>query len=728
MDKTSGKDRINEIIDTIIRVARGDYSAQIELSGINDDIDSLAMGINMMINDIENAIIKQKKTEAEIREINKQLQRIIDSSPAALMTVDIEGKITSWSPASEEIFGWSEDEVIGKFNPTVPKNMKTVFLKTIKGKQTNLELKCLNKNDSLVDILISTVPLLNEKGKFIGALGVMTDITRRKKAEGALKESEEKFRTFVDTASDLMGITDKDGNFTDVNESMTGVLGYSKDEMIGMHITQILTKKSLEKDFKPNWEKFVTEGKISIETTFATKEGKEIYGELKAVAIFDSDGKFAGSRAVVYNLTKRKKTMDEIEKTKHDLKVKNQELENTIRYANRISLETKSALTELDQIFNSTADGMLVIDKYFHILKMNDTLSTMFGISKAEVMGRKCYEVLNGSSCRSKLCPIKCMMDGVERVEFETGIEHNNGTKIPCTISATIYKGADGEIIGFIENIKDITKWKKAEEKIKQQNIELEKLNQLKSMFLNITSHELRTPMSSIKGYIQMLLRRTLGEISDEQKSAMEVILRNINRLDHLIQDILDISRIESGTMKFIPEKTNLQEMLNEIAETMKSSAGLKEIKLNTDIAKGLPDLFIDQERIKQVIINLLNNAIKFSPDGSAINIRAKKEKNDILFEVQDFGRGIPQDKQEKIFDTFYQVDSDKDTKFGGAGLGLAISRGIAIAHGGKIWVESKGIPGEGSTFRFILPVKSVKDIESRFKKVDVFRLGNKEE
>jgi signal transduction histidine kinase len=260
-----------------------------------------------------------------------------------------------------------------------------------------------------------------------------------------------------------------------------------------------------------------------------------------------------------------------------------------------------------------------------------------------------------------------------------------------------------------------------------EKNIELERLSSLKSAFLNITSHELRTPMSSIKGYIQMLMKQKLGEVNNDQKHALEIIMRNADRLDNLIQDILDVSRLESGTMKFIQEHTIIGQMMEEIVETMQPSASLKDIKLNTEIEEPLPGLFIDQERIKQVVINLINNAIKFSTEKSVINLKVKKEHDNVLFEVEDFGRGIPKDKQDKIFDTFYQVDSGMDTKFGGAGLGLAISRGIVIAHGGKIWVESEGDPGEGSIFRFTIPVEIIRDIEKRFKGVDIFQLKKDE-
>ena len=252
----------------------------------------------------------------------------------------------------------------------------------------------------------------------------------------------------------------------------------------------------------------------------------------------------------------------------------------------------------------------------------------------------------------------------------------------------------------------------------------MKKLDELKTAFLNITSHELRTPMSAIKGYVQMLLRQTLGDINEEQKNSLDVILRNTNRLDGLIQDILDVSRLESGTMKFISGKTDIKTLVGQTAETMQPFAGRKEITISADIEEGVPNLIVDGERIKQVMMNLVSNAIKFSPDGSIVNVKARKEKNDVLFEVQDFGRGIPKDKQDRVFETFYQVDSGADRKFGGAGIGLAISRGIVISHGGKIWVESK--EGKGSTFRFTLPVKSIKDVEDRFKEVNMFLLDEK--
>ncbi|HEC92273.1 MAG TPA: hybrid sensor histidine kinase/response regulator [Candidatus Atribacteria bacterium] len=287
---------------------------------------------------------------------------------------------------------------------------------------------------------------------------------------------------------------------------------------------------------------------------------------------------------------------------------------------------------------------------------------------------------------------------------------------------------SEAAALNLMEDLQEtLKKLEKSHRTIELKNIQLKKLDKIKSDFLNITSHELRTPMSAIKGYAQMLLKGVLGEVTDEQKKALEVVVRSTDRLDRLIQDILDVSRLESGTMKFIPKQTDVKKMVMETVEVMQSSANSKDIKINVEVEDNIPKLVIDQERIQQVIINLLNNAIKFSQGKSVINVRVKKQKDEVLFEVQDFGKGIPKNKQKKIFDTFYQVDSGMDRKFGGAGLGLAICRGIVLSHGGKIWVESTGIPEEGSTFRFTLPLKPVQDVEGRFREVDIVRINSKQ-
>lgn len=391
----------------------------------------------------------------------------------------------------------------------------------------------------------------------------------------------------------------------------------------------------------------------------------------------------------------------------------------------QIEKKLRESEEELEAIFNSIRDGIAIIDITGKIKKINKRIVEVGGYSEEEIVGKR-FKFLKMFPPRSLVIMLHNftkLISGQQPPPFNIEVYTKAGEKLDVELHGSLLRKR-GKVVGMAGVMRNITERKKAEGKIAQQNIQLKKLDKIKTDFLNVTSHELRTPMASIKGYIQMLLKQKLGEITEEQKKALDVVLRNTDRLDNLIQDILDISRLESGTMKFIPEKTDLRKMMNEISETMQSSADLKNIKINTKAEEDLPDITVDQSRIKQVIMNLVNNAIKFSPDGSIVNIQAKKEKDDILFEVQDFGRGIPKNKQKKIFDMFYQVDSSKDKKFRGVGLGLSISRGIVNVHGGRVWVDSE--VGKGSTFRFNLPVKPVEDFESRFREVDMFGLENK--
>ncbi len=247
---------------------------------------------------------------------------------------------------------------------------------------------------------------------------------------------------------------------------------------------------------------------------------------------------------------------------------------------------------------------------------------------------------------------------------------------------------------------------KKAEEFIRRQNAELKKLDRLKSNFLNMTSHELRTPMTAMKGHTQMLLEEQLGSLTEIQKKSLNVILRNTNRLDFLIKDILDTSRLDSGNMKFSAKSVDISTLIEEVEETMNVSADLKHISLKCDVELSLPKIVLDAYRIKQVVENLITNAIKFSPQGSSVLIKVSQLEDQICFEVRDEGIGLDKNHLDHIFEAFYQVEGGVDRTFGGTGLGLTISRGIVEGHGGRIWVESDGV-GSGSSFKFTLPIYS---------------------
>jgi signal transduction histidine kinase len=242
---------------------------------------------------------------------------------------------------------------------------------------------------------------------------------------------------------------------------------------------------------------------------------------------------------------------------------------------------------------------------------------------------------------------------------------------------------------------------------IKRENIELKKQDTLKTTFFNISSHELKTPLTSIKGYTQMLIKEQFGTINEQQKKVLEVLKRNTDHLDHLINNCLSLVQLQAGTMKVMVEKIPIKSLIENTMDIMYPLADSKKIRMNVQLADGLPSLSIDVDKIKQVLINIIGNAIKFSPKGTSININVKKKNDYILFEIQDFGFGIPANEHKKIFDMFFRSESIRNKNIKGTGLGLPISKAIIEAHGGRIWVDSK--IDKGSTFSFTLPIKAVK-------------------
>jgi signal transduction histidine kinase len=222
----------------------------------------------------------------------------------------------------------------------------------------------------------------------------------------------------------------------------------------------------------------------------------------------------------------------------------------------------------------------------------------------------------------------------------------------------------------------------------------------MKNEFISIASHEMRTPLTSIHGVVQLLSAGRLGELSESGAKMADLALKNCDRLVRLVNDILDLERMESARDKLNRQQCNSAELIRQAIDTTRSMADLERISLKAD-AQSV-EFFGDRDRLVQTLSNLISNAIKFSPANSDIWISCKLQQQNVLFSVKDRGRGIPRNKLENIFERFQQVDASDSRKKGGTGLGLAICRHIVEQHQGKIWVES--VYGKGSTFFFTLP------------------------
>ncbi len=238
---------------------------------------------------------------------------------------------------------------------------------------------------------------------------------------------------------------------------------------------------------------------------------------------------------------------------------------------------------------------------------------------------------------------------------------------------------------------------------------ERKEIDSAKTEFLSITSHELRSPMTPMKAQLQMLEEGYFGELSEKQKESINIITRNADRLDNIICDFLEISRIEAARLRFDFRETDIVQTVRETVKFMDGFAKEKNIKLEIDVGE-IPIIQADPDRISQVLRNLINNAIKFSNENSNIKISAHKKDDYVLFSVHDYGCGLTPENQIRVFEPFYQVENVNRHRHGGTGLGLTICRGIVESQKGKIWVESK--IGHGSKFYFTFPLNPVREIE----------------
>ena len=249
-----------------------------------------------------------------------------------------------------------------------------------------------------------------------------------------------------------------------------------------------------------------------------------------------------------------------------------------------------------------------------------------------------------------------------------------------------------GQVLGCFAMTQDISAHKAAD--------------QIKNEFVSVVSHELRTPLTSVHGALKLLTTGRLGQLEPQGKELLEIALNNTERLTRLINDVLDLERIESGRIKMIKVRCQVAEVLQHAVQTMQPMAQTHGVTLQ--VISSNTHLYADPDHLEQTLTNLLSNAIKFSPQGETVVLKSIEQDHQILFKVSDHGRGIPEDKLETIFERCHQVDASDTRNHGGTGLGLAICREIVQHHGGRIWVTS--LHGEGSTFCFTLPKTSKPD------------------
>jgi len=608
-----------------------------------------------------------KRAEKELRETRDYLNNIIASSADTITVVDMKGIVRDWNKSAEGIMGYRADEVIGKSNRNFfaePEEADRIMERVQReGEIRNYRTIVLRKDGKPVHISMSAALLRDKNGVSIGTVRVSRDITKEVELEERIKEERDNLNLIFESMTDGVYVFSEGYEVEFMNK-------VSRDNF-GDQVGGICYKRfhGREEPCPLCKHSEVMKGKTVRWEWYSRKTNKSY--DLIETPLRNIDGTIS-KLTIFRDITERKLVEDAL----------------------------RTSEKQLREIFESMADGVYLVSEDYEVEFMNRILRDEFGDQR----GRICHKVFHG---REEPCP-RCkhleVMKG-KTIRWEWYSRRMNKT---YDLIETPLRNIDGTI-SKLTIFRDVTERKKAEAMIQKLNeelelkvVDLEEVTRMKTEFLSLTSHELRTPLTPMKSQLEMLQDGYKGEMSEKQKESIEVILRNLTRLNNLIEDILDISRIDAGRIRMYFESMSINDAVKEAIKMQEPFAEEEDIKIIARFAE-LPTIIGDAERLRQVISNLLNNAIKFSEKPADVVVETRRVGGDVLFSVTDNGIGISKEDKEKLFKPFSQIDTSMGREHGGSGLGLAIAKGIIQAHNGKIWVKSE--PGKDTTFYFSIPI-----------------------
>ncbi len=350
-------------------------------------------------------------------------------------------------------------------------------------------------------------------------------------------------------------------------------------------------------------------------------------------------------------------------------------------------------------LFEQSNDAIMILDSNGLILEANEGTSELLGYEQC-MLSELDLTSLSPDGSSSNMAYI--YQESLEKgsCQAEVKVKLYGGSIIHADISSSIIDRKKGIVQAII---RDITEKKRYEEMLLNAKLEAESANRAKSEFLTNMSHELRTPLNSIIGFSDMLLLETFGALNAKQKRHVSNVSNSGKHLLTLINDILDLSKVEAGKMEFYVENIIIADLLNDVMKIASPLASKKNIILISNIDLQLVSIKADRKKLKQVLLNLLSNAIKFTQEHGKVTIEAKKHVETVQFEVKDTGIGISKKDQALLFHEFTQIYSAQNREYEGTGLGLALIRRFVEMHGGNVWVESEA--GKGSNFHFEIPL-----------------------
>lgn len=515
-------------------------------------------------------------------------------------------------------------------------------------------------------------------------------------------QDDSRFRLFFEVSPNLMCTLDNNGIITDINRRALDYIGYTKEELVGKLCFDFIEQ---------NYKKIALDGFSQMQKTgvgplieilLIKKDGKKFYGMCSGARL----GKIEPPEYIIaiQDISKLYDTLKKSEEGEIRLKDQYEELKK---------IHESLVLTEKKyrNLYDSAPDMLRTITSDEKIIDCNDAYAKNLGYTKEEIIGKA--QAIDHTAEKSLGELAKSIAEWKENgkiVNREIWMKRKDGSIFPALLSGTNIYDEKGRLIGRTVALRDITEIyysrKKIEEdqaKLGEQYAALKNAELAKDEFLAMVTHELKTPLVPIQGYVDLTLAGKFGPLTPTQHDRLEIVKSSTESMQKLISDLLDVQKIELGQLKLEKSTHSLTEIISDAISSIKPLTDKNKIEVTTSL-KPNAACTCDSIRISQVVTNLVLNAINFCPkEKGTITITLGREEKFYSIVVKDNGTGIPKDKLDKIFVRFYQVDTSNTREHKGTGLGLSICKGIVEGHGGKIWAESDGM-GKGTAIHILLP------------------------
>jgi PAS domain S-box-containing protein len=683
------------------------FPAVVSVTALRDDQDTI---IGYLLIGTDNTARKQ--AEAALLKAGALQSAIFNSANFSSIATDSKGVIQIFNVGAERMLGYTAAEVMNKITPAdisdpqevivrakalsvelstpITPGFEALVFKASRGIEDIYELTYIRKDGSRFPAVVSVTALRDDQDAIIGYLLIGTDNTARKQAEAALLKAGALQDAIFNSANFSSIATDAKGVIQIFNVGAERMLGYTAAEVMNK-ITPadisdpqevIARAKALSLELStpitPGFEALVFKASRGIEDiyelTYFRKDGSRFPAVVSVTALRDAQDAIIGYLLIGTDNTARK--LVEEERKKLDQRLRDQQF------------YTRS-------LIESNIDAIMATDPAGIITDVNKQMEALTGCTRDELIGAPFKNYFTDPE-RAE-ASIKRVLSEKKVTDYELTACARDGKKTEVSYNVTTFYDRDRKLQGVFATARDVTERKRFEQS-------LQEANRMKSEFLANMSHELRTPLNGIIGFTEFLFDEKPGPLKPKQKEYLGDVLSSARHLLQLINDVLDLAKVEAGKMELHPETFPVHKAVEEVAAVIKGIAQKKHIAVGIEIGKGLDAVILDQHKFKQVLYNLLSNAVKFSDDGGQIAIRAQRlDTHQIEVQVRDNGIGIKTEDINRLFTEFEQLDSGTARRFEGTGLGLALTKKIVEFQGGRISVESEF--GKGSVFTVVLPV-----------------------